>query len=61
MNNGIPAYSIHRVHRDEYNTVLWTTKYGPYTKEVAEALAAEFANDYGYECVIHAEDSSMHN
>jgi hypothetical protein len=28
---------------------------------VAEALAAEFSNDYGYECVIHAEDTSMHN
>jgi len=55
-------YSIHRLHRDEYNTILWTTEYGPYpTREQAEALAAEFITDYGYECVVHDEDASRHN
>lgn len=55
-------YSIHRLHRDEYNTVLRTTKYGPYdTRAQADALAAEFTNDYGYECVVHAENTSEHN
>jgi hypothetical protein len=54
-------YSIHRLHRDEYGTVLWTTEYGPYTKEQADRLAAEFEQDYGYECVVHCEDKSMHN
>lgn len=54
-------YSIHRLHRDEYGTVLWTTKYGPYTKEQAERLAAEFESEYGYECVIHCDNTSMHN
>ena len=55
-------YNIHRVHRDEYGTVLWLTTYGPYsTQEQAERLAAEFEQDYGYECVIHCEDTSKHN
>lgn len=55
-------FYIHRLHRDEYNTVLWTNEYGPYeTREQAEALAAEFAENYGYECVVHDSDASRLN
>lgn len=55
-------YTIHQIHRDEYGTVLWTTEYGPYfDKAQAEAVAAEFITDYGYECVIHAENKSEQN
>ena len=48
-----PDYIIRQLHRDEYGHVLWTTDYGPYqTRSQAEALAQEFREDYGYECVV---------
>lgn len=54
-------FTIHQLHRDEYGTVLWTTKYGPYPEWQAILLAQQFREEYGYECVIHNEDKSMHN
>ena len=54
-------FSIYHLHRDEYGTVLHTTKYGPYPEWRAIALAAEFRDEYGYECIIHNEDTSKHN
>lgn len=50
-------YTIHRIHRDEYGTVLWTTPYGPYpTREIADDLAGTFAVEYGYECIVKCEN-----
>jgi len=56
------VYYIYRIHRDEYNTYLFSDEYGPYpTKEHAETLAAEFREEYGYECVVHTKDFSKQN
>ena len=50
-------YTIHRIHRDEYGTILWTTPYGPYpTREAAEDLAYTFSSEYGYECIVKTEN-----
>ena len=55
-------YIIRQLHRDEYGHILWTTDYGPYqTREQAETLAAEFAEDYGYECVVQPVTTSQLN
>lgn len=54
-------FTIHHLHRDKDGNVAWTTCYGPYPEWRAIALAAEFRDEYGYECIIHNEDTSKHN